>query len=51
MGKSRIGNGLILAGVSSLMVMPVLEQGPVGGYIYGGFILVGFIVGFIFPNF
>lgn len=41
MGKSRIGNGLILAGLCGL-VQP--DWMPVG-------MVIGFVIGFIFPIF
>lgn len=50
MHKSRIGNGLILGGVSALLLSPTLNQ-PYGMQIYFGGMLGGFIVGFLFPNF
>ena len=41
MGKSRIGNGLILAGLSGL----------VAGPFWLPFMIVGFMVGYAFPIF
>lgn len=49
MGKSRIGNGLILAGLSGLMCAELLSQGY--HKTYWSIVALGFTVGFIFPNF
>lgn len=45
MGKSRIGNGLILAGLSGLIVVEAPYQWQIA------ILITGFIVGFAFPNF